>query len=79
MKISGYQCRAARALLGINQLELAAMAGVAKQTLADFERGARTPYARTLDDVVNALEKAGIQFLPAGDDHGEGVRFRDPG
>ncbi|MCH2396339.1 MAG: XRE family transcriptional regulator [Oceanibaculum sp.] len=55
------------------------MAGVAKQTLADFERGARTPYARTLDDVVNALEKAGIQFLPAGDDHGEGVRFRDPG
>lgn len=29
-------------------------------------------------DIVNALEKAGIQFLSAGDNHGEGVRFRNP-
>lgn len=71
------QCRAARGLLGWSQQQLADMSGVAKQTLADFERGARQPYERTLRDVVAALEAAGVICLPAGEDGGAGVRFKE--
>ena len=56
------QCRAARALLNWTQAELAEKAAVAKQTLTDFERGARQPYPRTLADIRAALERAGIEF-----------------
>ncbi len=69
------QCRAARALTQMSQADLAAAAGVAKQTLADFERGARQPYERTLTDIVKALEAAGVEFIdPNGG--GPGVRLR---
>ncbi len=60
--LSPAQCKGARAMLGWSQDQLAATAGVAKQTLADFERGARSPYERTLRDIQNALESAGIEF-----------------
>jgi transcriptional regulator with XRE-family HTH domain len=60
------QCRAARALLNWSQAELAERASVAKQTLADFERGARSPYPRTLADIKKALEVEGIEFLNGG-------------
>jgi transcriptional regulator with XRE-family HTH domain len=66
-------CRAARALLNWSQAELAQRARVAKQTLADFERGARSPYPRTLADIRAALEAEGIEFTN-GD--GPGVRLR---
>jgi transcriptional regulator with XRE-family HTH domain len=56
------QCRAGRALLNWSQEELAKRARVAKQTLADFERGARSPYPRTLADIRSALEAAGVEF-----------------
>ncbi len=70
------QCRAARALLNWSQADLAERAKVAKQTLADFERGARTPYARTLVDIRAALEAAGIEFI-APNGGGAGVRWRE--
>jgi hypothetical protein len=35
---------------------------VAKQTLGEFERGAREPYRRTLADIRAALEAAGVEF-----------------
>ena len=56
------QCRAARALLSWSQAELAEKASVSKQTLVDFERGARQPYPRTLADIRSALEAAGVEF-----------------
>ena len=56
------QCRAARALLNWSQTELAKKAAVAKQTLGDFERGARQPYPRTLEDIRAVLETAGVEF-----------------
>ena len=56
------QCRAARALLNWSQAALAEKAAVAKQTLTDFERGARQPYPRTLADIRAALEAAGVEF-----------------
>jgi len=58
--LSPSQCRAARAMLQWSQDDLAKAAGVAKQTLADFEREARQPYERTLADIQAALEGAGI-------------------
>jgi transcriptional regulator with XRE-family HTH domain len=67
------QCRAARALLGWSQDKLSEEAKVAKQTLADFERGARTPYPRTLADILKALEVAGVGLVD--DELGVGVRL----
>ena len=52
---------------------MAKRAKVAKATLADFEAGKRTPYARTLADVLAALESAGVEFIN-GD--APGVRLR---
>ena len=60
--ITSEQCRAARALLGWPRAELAELAKVAQATLADFESGKRSPYARTLADVQAALESAGVEF-----------------
>jgi transcriptional regulator with XRE-family HTH domain len=71
------QCRAARALLDMQQRELAAKSKVSKKTIADFERGLRSPYPRTLEDLRRTFEEVGIQFLDAvesGD--GVGVRIR---
>jgi transcriptional regulator with XRE-family HTH domain len=73
MSFTAAQCRAARGLLGWSQAELAASSTVATKTLADFERGARVPYERTLADIRRTLESAGIEFL----NHGQpGVRMR---
>ena len=73
--IIAQQCRGARGMLGWSQDELAKRAGVAKQTLADFERGSRKPYERTLRDIQHALETVGIEFIdPNGG--GPGVRLK---
>src|SRR3954464_7776360 len=56
------QCRAARALLGMKQEELADIAQVARATLAMFELGRRNPHPRTLRDMRLALESAGVEF-----------------
>jgi transcriptional regulator with XRE-family HTH domain len=55
-------CRAARGLLDWTQNDLNAASGVATKTIADYERGARTPYDRTLRDLFEAFETAGIEF-----------------
>ena len=58
--------RAARALLAWSQQDLAKAASVATSTVADFERGSRTPVANNAQAIRGALEKAGICFLPTG-------------
>jgi transcriptional regulator with XRE-family HTH domain len=58
--------RAARALLAWSQQDLAKAAGVATSTVADFERGQRTPVANNAQAIRGALEGAGIRFLPTG-------------
>jgi DNA-binding transcriptional regulator YiaG len=58
--------RAARALLAWSQQDLAKQANVAVSTVADFERGHRTPMANNAQAIRGALEKAGIHFLPTG-------------
>ena len=67
--------RAARALLGLTQAEVAQRAAVAVKTIADFERGATVPQDRTLRDIQRAFEDAGIEFLFDGA-RGLGLRWR---
>jgi transcriptional regulator with XRE-family HTH domain len=75
MKISSAQCRAARALLGWSQADLEGYSGVAKKTIADFEREARYPQERTNEALRGIFEAFGVVFIPQ-NGGGAGVRFR---
>lgn len=70
--------RAARALLAWSQQDLAKAAGVATSTVADFERGKRTPVANNAQAIRGALEGAGIQFRPTGAVVGPAVPILTP-
>lgn len=72
------QCRAARAMLGYSQKDLAKRAEVGSRTLADFETGTRAPHHRTLKAIRATLEEAGILFLEAEATCGPGVRLKQP-
>ena len=56
------QCRAARALLDINQSKLAAISGLGLSTVVDFERERRPVSQEAIAAIQNALERAGISF-----------------
>ncbi len=60
------QVKAARALLAWTQVQLAKEAGVAVSTVADFERGERTPIANNAQAIASALERNGIRFTSGG-------------
>lgn len=75
--VSPRQIRAARALLGWSQQELADKAIVSLNALARLENGKVDSRVSTLQSIEAALTKAGILFLPAGQ-RGEGVRLFDP-
>lgn len=78
MEMTKEQCRAGRALLGWSQDDLAQASKVAKRTIADFESGKRSTYDRTLKDLREAMEQAGVSFIPSGElvsSGGPGVRF----
>jgi transcriptional regulator with XRE-family HTH domain len=66
------QCKAARAALGLGVPELAAKAGVSPDTVLRLEKG-ETLHRRTGIAIHDALEEAGIEFLPDG-----GVRLTRP-
>lgn len=73
MTIIPEHCRAARALLDWTLDDLSRESGVAVKTIVSFEKGQRTPYLRTLRDIREAFEDAGIVFTN-GDE--PGVRLR---
>lgn len=66
LELTPKHVRAARALLAWSQQDLAKAAGVAVSTIADFERGKRTPVANNSLAIREALENADIRFLPTG-------------
>ena len=72
------QMRAARALLGINQSELAALAGVGVATVKRIEVGSGKirGAAQTNWKIQTALEKAGVSFIDAVENAGVGVRLK---
>ncbi len=58
------QCRAARALLGWSQPDLARRCGMHVQTISAFENETGTPTRRTLGKITDTLEHGGVEFLP---------------
>jgi predicted transcriptional regulator len=73
--ITPRQIRAARALLGWSQQQLADKAIVSLNALARLETGNVDSRVSTMLAIQKALIKAGIEFLEA-DQKGEGVRLR---
>ncbi|AYG57811.1 helix-turn-helix domain-containing protein [Rhizobium jaguaris] len=72
--ITSRQIRAARALLGWSQQELADKAIVSLNAVVRIETGKVDPRISTLNAIETALRKAGVEFLAAGT-KGEGVRL----
>jgi transcriptional regulator with XRE-family HTH domain len=74
MNISPEQIRAARALLRLEQADLAHRAGVSVATIRRLEGagGSERVAAETFGGVRQALEEAGAEFIP------DGVRRRRP-
>lgn len=72
--------RAARALIGWTQGDLANRSGVAISTIRRFEGGNESVFQSTLTLLTEAFEKAGIEFIPE-NGGGPGVRTksRSPG
>jgi transcriptional regulator with XRE-family HTH domain len=68
------QIRAARALIGAKQSDLARAAGISLATLNNVERGVGDPRTSTLNAIERALETAGVEF--AEDPISEAVRLR---
>ena len=76
--IGAAQIRAARALLGVNQIKLSEWAGISVGTVKRIEaaseiRGA----AETLWKIQVALENAGVEFIPDDELKGPGVRLKE--
>jgi predicted transcriptional regulator len=57
------QVKAARALLGWRQVDLAAMAGLSEVSIKNFEREATDSRGSTLNKIESALAKAGVEFI----------------
>ncbi len=76
--ITPAQIRAARALIGWNQTELATASGVAVISVKNIERGATDPRSSTLAAIQTAFSEAGVVFLDPGDTRtgGHGVRLK---
>jgi transcriptional regulator with XRE-family HTH domain len=69
------QSRAARGLLGWSQQALADAANVSLATIQLFETNKREPIPNNLTAIRRALEDAGVEFLPARNGKGVGVRL----
>jgi transcriptional regulator with XRE-family HTH domain len=77
--LTSEQIRAARAMLRIEQRDLATLSGVSLETIKRIERtpGAVSTYTTTMAAIQRALEEAGVDFIPE-NGGGPGVRLRKP-
>ena len=75
MTISPAQCRIARGLLNLSQLDVAKLAHVSDGTVSQFEQHGKALGYNNLQAIRTVLEAAGIEFVPA-DGGGPGARLR---
>ena len=78
--ISPSQFRAARAMLGWRQADLAEKAGVSPISIKNIERGATKPRASTVLAIQDAFDNADVEFIDRDQVSavgGVGVRFKD--
>jgi transcriptional regulator with XRE-family HTH domain len=75
--LTSEQIRGARAMLRIEQRDLAEQSGVSLETIKRIERipGAVSAYTSTVDAIRRALEAAGVEFIPE-NGGGPGARLR---
>lgn len=81
--ITGRQLRAARALLDIDQQQLAELAGVSLATVQRMEAAGDSVRGtlETMTRLVSALEAAGVELIAEGQPclgRGRGVRLKEP-
>jgi len=78
--LTAEQVRAARALLRIEQADLAEASGLSLPTIKRLEltRGPLGGYEKTITALRRALEKAGVEFIPE-NGGGAGVRLKKRG
>lgn len=65
--------RAARALVGLSQAELAELSGVSRQIVVRIENGENNVLVDAVEKVRRALEEKGATFTDATPQHGPGV------
>jgi len=81
--ITSQQMRAARAMIGIDQRELARLANLSLPTIQRMEAsgGAVRGVIHSLNSVVAALDRAGVELIGEGAPslgEGRGVRLKAP-
>ncbi|WP_298421863.1 helix-turn-helix transcriptional regulator [Rhodoblastus sp.] len=81
--ITASQLRAARALLGVDQRQLAEMSGVSLPTIQRMEasEGNVRGVVDTLTKVIEALDRAGVELIAENVESragGRGVRLKPP-
>lgn len=70
--VSADQLKAARALLGWSQADLAKKSGYSLPAINNIERGLYKAHSATMEDIIQTFEQNGIQFLD-----GPGVRLEN--
>lgn len=73
--LSPGQCRAARGILDLTQVQLAKAAGLGQSTVIDFEKERREVSDNAKEAIRTALETAGVQFIEE-NGGGPGVRLK---
>lgn len=72
--------RAARALLGLKQTDLAGQAGITQKELSEFETERKRPSAKSSEKLRRVFEAKGLQFIAvnsaSSELEGTGVRWR---
>jgi ribosome-binding protein aMBF1 (putative translation factor) len=76
VRISGAQCRAARALADLSRAMLADTSGISETVIRDFERKLVEPDDQARAKLRHALESFGALFIDDDKQGGRGVRLR---
>src|SRR5260221_5309775 len=79
MEILASQFRAARALLGKEQEDVAAWAELGRQEIGGWESARFKLLSSAAESLQKAYERNGVEFVSQSETEGAGVRWRKPG